>query len=78
LATYLATHERAFFSATRHLPPPPLGRGAMGKKKRGHPGDPPADGASVMTTVARGLRAGLLLSARCLVPMFKKVADGGG
>jgi len=28
-----------------------------------------------MTTVACGLRAGLLFSALCLVPMFKKVAD---
>jgi len=47
----------------------------MGKKKRSHPGDPPAEGQVVMTTVACGLRAGLLFSALCFVPMFKKVAD---
>jgi len=47
----------------------------MGKKKRSHPGNPPADGKVVMTTVACGLRAGLLFSALCFVPMFKKVAD---
>jgi len=47
----------------------------MGKKKRSHPGDPLADCEVVMTTVACGLRAGLLCSALCFVPMFKKVAD---
>jgi hypothetical protein len=36
----------------------------MEKKKRNHPGDPPVDGEVVITTVACGLRAELLLSMR--------------